>query len=114
MGAHSHTIEPQLRQLGLPSALLKGVVTLQQDHEVCKKGEKLTPEKGRILKLFGYTMADFHITVTGVWTKESASWKAFKSKKKAKKGDMDVEGNDSEEEDEDQEDEDEEEEMSDT
>ena len=32
----SHAIEPQLRQLGLPSALKKGVVTLLQEHTVCK------------------------------------------------------------------------------
>jgi len=32
----SHAIEPQLRLLGLPTALKKGIVTLIQEHTVCK------------------------------------------------------------------------------
>ncbi|KAK7091483.1 mRNA turnover protein 4 homolog [Littorina saxatilis] len=108
--AHSHTIEPQLRQLGLATVLVKGVVTLQQEFEVCKKGEKLTPEKGRILKLFGHTMAEFYLTVTGMWTKDTASWQSLNSSKKGKKAKMEVK----EKEEEDEEDDEEEEEMSDT
>ncbi|KAL1771039.1 mRNA turnover protein 4-like isoform X2 [Sigmodon hispidus] len=58
-----HFMEPQLRQLGLPIALKKGVVTLLSDYEVCKEGNMLTPEQARILKLFGYEMAEFKVII---------------------------------------------------
>merc|ERR1712050_92830 len=65
-----HNMEPQLRQLGLPTALKKGVVTLTKEHTVCKQGDTLTPEQARILKLFKYEMANFHITIECMWNKE--------------------------------------------
>ena len=34
---------------GNGDGICAGVITLQEEHTVCKKGEKLTPEKGRIL-----------------------------------------------------------------
>ena len=45
----SHSIEPHLRQLGMPTSLQKGVVTLLKDYTVCEKGQTLTPEQARIL-----------------------------------------------------------------
>ena len=48
-----HSMEPQLRQLGLPTALKKGVATLPSDYEVCKEGDVLTPEQARILVSLG-------------------------------------------------------------
>lgn len=45
----AHSIEPHLRQLGMPTALQKGVVTLVSDYRVCKEGEPLTPEQARII-----------------------------------------------------------------
>lgn len=44
-----HSIEPHLRQLGMPTALKKGIVVLLKDYAVCKKGQTLTPEQARIL-----------------------------------------------------------------
>ncbi|XP_048728182.1 mRNA turnover protein 4 homolog [Ostrea edulis] len=64
----SHSMEPQLRQLGLPTCLQKGVVTLLKDHTVCEKGNVLTPEQARILKLFGHKMAEFYVTIEGMWS----------------------------------------------
>jgi mRNA turnover protein 4 len=44
-------MEPGLRQLGLPTALKKGVVTTVSDYEVWKRGDELTLEQARVLKL---------------------------------------------------------------
>ncbi len=44
-----HTMEPQLRKLGLHTSLKKGVIHLDTDFEVCKKGDKLNPEQARLL-----------------------------------------------------------------
>ncbi|XP_031552981.1 mRNA turnover protein 4 homolog [Actinia tenebrosa] len=63
-----HSMEPNLRQLGLPTSLQKGVVTLLNDYNVCKEGDVLTPEQARILKLFGNPMAEFHISLTCRWS----------------------------------------------
>jgi mRNA turnover protein 4 len=45
----AHNIEPHLRSLGMPTQLKKGVVTLLQEFEVCKKGKPLTPNQANIL-----------------------------------------------------------------
>ncbi|XP_059251487.1 mRNA turnover protein 4 homolog [Mustela nigripes] len=66
-----HSMEPQLRQLGLPTALRRGVVTLLSDHEVGKEGDVLTPEQARVLKLFKYEMAEFKVTVKYMWDAQS-------------------------------------------
>ncbi|XP_043284138.1 mRNA turnover protein 4 homolog [Venturia canescens] len=66
----SHSIEPHLRQLGMPTALQKGVVTLIKDYEVCKKGHQLTPEQARILKLFGRQLAAFKLKPLGFFSKK--------------------------------------------
>ncbi|CAO2589726.1 mRNA turnover protein 4 homolog, partial [Lemmus lemmus] len=44
-----------------------GVVTLLSDYEVCKEGDVLTPEQARVLKLFGYEMAEFKVTIKYRW-----------------------------------------------
>jgi len=63
----SHAIEPQLRLLGLPTALKKGVVTLISDHTVCSEGDTLTSEQARILKLLGKEQAEFRLRMLAVW-----------------------------------------------
>lgn len=45
----SHAMEPQLRKLGLPTKLMRGVITLTEEYTVCKRGTKLTPEQAQIL-----------------------------------------------------------------
>jgi len=65
----SHALEPHLRSLGLPTSLKKGIVTLIHDYTVCKKGQTLTPDQARILKLLEIKMAEFRILVDSVWSK---------------------------------------------
>lgn len=52
-----HSLEPQLRKLGLPTRLLKGIPTLSGEHRVCKEGQKLSPDQAHLLKLFHRQMA---------------------------------------------------------
>lgn len=79
-----HSIEPQLKQLGLATTLNRGVVTLLKDHTVCNKGDVLNPEQARILKLFDHKMAKFQVKVDCVWTKSKNHFKLLKSKKDRK------------------------------
>lgn len=76
----SHSLEPHLRQLGMPTSLQRGIITLLQDYQVCKKGSVLTPEQARILKLMGNTMAEFRVTLKCMWEKDTGKIKKFKSK----------------------------------
>ncbi|XP_038677647.1 mRNA turnover protein 4 homolog [Scyliorhinus canicula] len=69
-----HSLEPQLRQLGLPTTLKKGVVTLLSDYDVCKEGASLTPEQARLLKLLGVEMADFKVTIKCMWNSETGEF----------------------------------------
>jgi len=66
----SHAIEPQLRLLGLPTTLNKGVVTLIHEHTVCKEGDVLSSEQARILKLFGKQQAEFRLCMLAVWSND--------------------------------------------
>ncbi|XP_063798205.1 mRNA turnover protein 4 homolog [Pseudophryne corroboree] len=91
----THSMEPQLRQLGLPTTLKKGVVTLLSDYEVCKDGDTLTPEQARILKLFGYQMAEFKVLIKSMWEAETGAFQKL-SEDAEKSGDEmdDAEGED--------------------
>lgn len=70
MPEFSHSIEPHLRQLGMPTALQKGVVTLIKDYIVCKKGQMLNPEQARILKLLDKPLATFKLIPLGIFSKK--------------------------------------------
>lgn len=52
-----HSMEPQLRSCGLGTKLVKGVPTIEESFVVCKKGEKLSAEKARLLLLLGHMLA---------------------------------------------------------
>ena len=56
-----HSIEPHLRELGMPVKLNKGSVELMKQYTVCTEGELLRPNQCRILKLLGYQMSKFTI-----------------------------------------------------
>ncbi|XP_068146829.1 mRNA turnover protein 4 homolog [Drosophila tropicalis] len=66
----THSMEPHLRSLGLPTKLEKGVVTIYSDYTVCEEGKVLTPEQARILKLLGDPMAKFRLTMKCSWSKK--------------------------------------------
>ncbi|XP_022915970.2 mRNA turnover protein 4 homolog [Onthophagus taurus] len=65
----SHAIEPYLRQLGMPTKLERGIVTLTKDHIVCKKGNVITPEQAKILELLEHKLAKFQLKLEAVWDK---------------------------------------------
>lgn len=52
-----HSMDPQLRKLGLATSLVKGVPSLTSPHVLCKKGRVLTGEQAQLLKLIGEMMA---------------------------------------------------------
>ncbi|XP_065063121.1 mRNA turnover protein 4 homolog [Rhopilema esculentum] len=64
----SFSMEPQLRQLGLPTELRKGIIHLTEEYKVCKEGDTLTPEQCRILKLFNHPLSEFRVKLTHVWS----------------------------------------------
>ncbi|KZV95495.1 hypothetical protein EXIGLDRAFT_610534, partial [Exidia glandulosa HHB12029] len=68
-----HTMEPQLRKLGLSTRLERGVPTLDQPHVVCRKGDVLTAEQAQILKLIGERLATFRARLLARWSAESTA-----------------------------------------
>ncbi|KAI9375252.1 ribosomal protein L10-domain-containing protein [Aspergillus egyptiacus] len=72
----SHTIEPELRKLGVPTRLVKGKVMLeltegQEGYPVCKEGEVLDSRQTTILKMFGVTMSEFRIALKAQWSRST-------------------------------------------
>lgn len=66
-----HTIEPELRRLGVPTRMVRGKVVLGGDESgegsegyvVCKKGEVLDSRQTRLLKLFDQCLSEFQVRV---------------------------------------------------
>ncbi|XP_029167861.1 mRNA turnover protein 4 homolog [Nylanderia fulva] len=90
-----HTMEPQLRKLGLPTSLQKGVITLTKPFKICQKNDVLTPEQAQILKLLDKPLAVFKLLLLGVYTKKHG-FKKLKAADNAEVNDeeeMDVENN---------------------
>lgn len=52
-----HSMDPQLRKLGLATSMVRGVPSLTAPHVICKKGKTLTAEQAQLLKLIGEQMA---------------------------------------------------------
>ncbi|KAA3677166.1 mRNA turnover protein 4 [Paragonimus westermani] len=66
----THTMEPYLRQIGLPVKLIRGVIHLEKDFVVCKKEDALTPDQCRILKLFEIQLSEFRVGIVASWSEE--------------------------------------------
>eukprot|EP01147_Barroeca_monosierra_P009857 gene9857-2048_t len=69
----SHALEPQLRKLGMPTSLQRGIVTLDKDYVVCTEGTPLSPEQARLLKLLEHPMATFRIKLICVYDNEDVT-----------------------------------------
>ncbi|XP_050456805.1 mRNA turnover protein 4 homolog [Cataglyphis hispanica] len=91
-----HSMEPQLRKLGMPTSLQKGVITLIKPFKVCQKDDILTPEQAQILKLLDKPLAVFKLLLLGVYTKKHG-FKKLKVSDNTTENDeeeMDVDNND--------------------
>ena len=76
----SHTIEPALRKLGIPTRLVKGKVMLeltegQEGYPICREGETLDSRQTTILKMFGVTSSEFKVDLKAQWTRETGEIK---------------------------------------
>lgn len=69
--AFPHSMEPQLRKLGMPTTLVKGVVTLYKGYTVCTKGEELSPEQAQILKHLNVMQSQFSIVLDSYYKCEN-------------------------------------------
>ncbi|KAI6359906.1 hypothetical protein MCOR25_006896 [Pyricularia grisea] len=74
----AHSIEPELRKLGVPTRLIKGRVVLGGEngegstgYDVCREGDVLDSRQTRLLKLFSVCFSEFKIQVRAYWTAAS-------------------------------------------
>lgn len=66
-----HSLEPTLRQLGMPTRLQKGMIVLDSEYTVCKMGDVLDSKQTRLLKQFGVACAQFKVNLIGYWNKQN-------------------------------------------
>ncbi|XKL69431.1 hypothetical protein PGB90_007200 [Kerria lacca] len=64
-----HSMESQLRKLGMPVLLKNGVILVLNEYKICKAGKPITPEQSRLLKLFDHKLEEFKVTLQYVWSK---------------------------------------------
>ncbi|RYO78090.1 hypothetical protein DL762_008881 [Monosporascus cannonballus] len=78
-----HTLEPELRRLGVPTRMVKGRVVLEPPpggdddddaaggdggYVVCREGDVLDSRQTRLLKLFSVCMSEFRVRVRAYWS----------------------------------------------
>ncbi|KAL5612594.1 hypothetical protein BROUX41_004311 [Berkeleyomyces rouxiae] len=69
-----HTLEPELRKLGVPTRMVHGKVVLgeedgsTEDYVVCKQGQVLDSRQTRLLKMFGAPISEFRVRVVAYWS----------------------------------------------
>lgn len=65
-----HSIEPELRRLGVPTRMVKGKVVLGDEdgsgeaYVVCKEGDVLDSRQTRLLKMFGVCLSEFRVKIS--------------------------------------------------
>jgi mRNA turnover protein 4 len=67
-----HSMETQLRKLGLPTQLYDGKVKMLANHTLCREGEVLTADQAQILKLLKVQMAEFNMSIKAVYDRETS------------------------------------------
>jgi mRNA turnover protein 4 len=72
----SHTLEPELRKLGMHTRMVRGKVVLGDEgqidgYTICKEGEVLDSRQTRLLKLFSICLSEFRIKVLAYWSAAS-------------------------------------------
>ena len=66
----AHTMEPPLRQLGLPVKMVRGVIHMERRHVLCRAGQRLNPEQCTLLKHFQQPMAEFQLALVAHWNRD--------------------------------------------
>ncbi|KAJ2005427.1 mRNA turnover and ribosome assembly protein [Coemansia thaxteri] len=66
-----NNMEPQLRELGMPTLLRQGKITIDSDYVICEEGDTLTPQQTQLLKHFWQKMAVFKIKLMAYWHSSS-------------------------------------------
>ncbi|KAK7205738.1 ribosomal protein L10-domain-containing protein [Myxozyma melibiosi] len=63
-----HSLESTLRvQLGVPTTLKNGKVTIENEFVVCREGDLLDAKQTRLLKLFGLACSEFKVRLVAYW-----------------------------------------------
>ncbi|KAL2017678.1 hypothetical protein VTK56DRAFT_1838 [Thermocarpiscus australiensis] len=116
----AHTLEPELRRLGMPTRMVKGKVCLGgggggdetgqggaegagAGYTICREGEVLDSRQTRLLKLFNVCLSEFRVTLLAYWsaaTGEVTELEGGKGKGKGRGG-KEEDGQESDDEDED-------------
>ena len=72
-----HSIEPELRRLGVPTKMVRGKVVLGEEngegepYVVCKEGDVLDSRQTRLLKLFSVCLSEFKVQILAYWSSAS-------------------------------------------
>ncbi|KAK3898186.1 ribosome assembly factor mrt4 [Staphylotrichum tortipilum] len=108
----AHTLEPELRRLGMPTRMVKGKVCLGGDesgegsaegYTVCREGQVLDSRQTRLLKLFSVCMSEFRVDLLAYWSAASGEVTELEAAKERAKQQA-AKGGDKMDEDEDEED----------
>ena len=78
----AHSVEPQLRKLGVPTRLVKGRVVLESTEggvfTVCREGEVLGSGQSTLLKMFGVAIAEFRVGIEAYYVRETGEVKVVR------------------------------------
>ncbi|KAF3079577.1 mRNA turnover and ribosome assembly protein [Orbilia oligospora] len=64
----AHSLETTVRGLGMPTRLVNGKVTLNEEYTVCEEGDVLNSQQTRLLKLFGVVTSEFKVKLSAYWS----------------------------------------------